>query len=139
MANNRMALVCKDCNKGISIAKYYPQVKGVALLYDGSGWGQYPLNTDRVNAFFVKHQHDHDESMWGGNQYDLRYEIDDDTWTYDHLLTGQDYIDKAIQDHGFVPDEREIANKPFAEFYGLTQNEYEAFKLVTYNAYQAPK
>ncbi len=78
-----MAIVCKDCNKGISIAKYYPQRKGVPLLDDGAGWGQYPLNSGRVNEFFCLHQHDHDNSMWGGNQYDLRYEIDDDTWEHE--------------------------------------------------------
>lgn len=85
MANNRMAIVCKDCNLGMSIAKYYPQRKEVALLHDGSGWGQYPLNVERMARFFTKHQHDYDESMWGGNQYDLRYEIDDNTWEYDNL------------------------------------------------------
>lgn len=50
-------------------------------------------------------------------------------------MTGPEYIQKAIKNHGFVLDEREIANKPFAEFDGLTQNEYNAMKLVTYNAY----
>lgn len=81
-----MALVCKKCNLGIAIAKYYPQKKGVALFDDGAGWGQYPLNKIGVNIFFAKHQHDFDESMWGGNQYDLRYEIDDNTWQYDNSI-----------------------------------------------------
>lgn len=52
-------------------------------------------------------------------------------------MTGSEYIQEAIKNHGFVPDEREIANKTFAEFDGLTQNEYEAMRLVTFNAYQA--
>lgn len=84
MANNRMAIVCKDCNLGIAIAKFYPH--GGFIAGDGSGWGQYPLNKEGVNDFFVKHAHAHDQSMWGGNQYDLRYEIDDDTWKYDEVV-----------------------------------------------------
>lgn len=81
MANNRMAIVCKDCNKGISIAKFYPQ--GGFLEGEESGWGQYPLNENRVNDFFITHAHEHDKSMWGENQYELRYEIDDNTWEYE--------------------------------------------------------
>lgn len=80
-----MAIVCKDCHVGIAIAKYYPQDPSIPLFDDGSGWGQYPLNKDRVGTFFAKHQHDYDTSMWGGNQYELRYEIDDDSWHYDKL------------------------------------------------------
>lgn len=104
MANNRMAIVCKDCNKGVSIAKYYPQKKGDPLFDDGSGWGQYPLNKDKVNEFFARHQHDYDTSMWGGNQYELRYEIDDNTWTYEMF---PDNLDAFGSPAGFKIPEHE--------------------------------
>lgn len=54
-------------------------------------------------------------------------------------MTGPEYIKEAIKNHGFIPDERDIANKTFTEYEGMTQNEYEAMRLVTYNAYQAPR
>lgn len=76
-----MALVCKKCNKGIAIAKYYP--KNGFIAGDKSGWGQYPLNTDSINIFFEQHSHDFDDSMWGGDQYELRYEMGENTWTYE--------------------------------------------------------
>lgn len=78
MANNRMAIVCRQCKLGISIAKYYPR------MGEESGWGQYPLNGDRVNAFFAKHAHCYDGSMYGGHQYYLGYE-DRGKWKYDDL------------------------------------------------------
>ena len=82
-----MAIVCKECNVGISIAKYYPSpVIGTA------GWGQFPLNRDRVNYFFELHSHGLDVGMWGGNQYELRYEIDDNTWKYDPLIGYEEWL-----------------------------------------------
>jgi hypothetical protein len=83
MANNRMAIVCKKCNLGTSIAKFYPQ--GGYIAGNSSGWGQFTRGNDRVEYFFVVHAHEFDQSMWGGNQYELRYEIDDNTWQYDEL------------------------------------------------------
>lgn len=80
MANNRMAIVCKDCNVGVSIAKFYPQ--GGFIAGEGSGWGQYPLNVEIVDRFFVDHAHEYDKSSWGGHQYELRYETGDNSWTH---------------------------------------------------------
>jgi len=85
MANNRMAIVCKDCNVGVAIAKFYPQ--GGFIAGDESGWGQYPLNIDAVDKFFINHAHEHDKTSFGENQYELRYEIGDERWEYDSLLT----------------------------------------------------
>lgn len=78
-----MAIVCKDCKLGISIAKFYPQ--GGFIAGEESGWGQYPLNEERMIKFFEKHAHEHDVSSFGGNQYELRYEIDDNSWQYDNI------------------------------------------------------
>lgn len=82
-----MALVCKKCNSGISIAKFYPGDE------HNAGWNQYSLNPNRVNYFFHIHNHKLDASMWGGNQYELRYEIDDDTWQHDQLQGYEQWID----------------------------------------------
>ena len=92
-----MVLVCKDCKRGIAIAKYYPQQKGTPLLDDGAGWGQYPLNKNRVNEFFALHQHDYDTSFGGGDQYDLRYELDDNTWKYEDEKNFSDYDETEYQ------------------------------------------
>jgi len=79
MANNRMAIVCKDCNEGIAIAKFWPQ--GGIISGNETGWGQYPLSVESMDKFFIKHAHDHDQTSIGEGQYDLRYE-DDNTWNY---------------------------------------------------------
>jgi hypothetical protein len=64
MANNRIFLRCKDDGYGVMIAKFYP--------------GAWYTNGDRhekIDAFLDEHAHDHDDSMWGGYQYELEYEI----------------------------------------------------------------
>jgi hypothetical protein len=54
-------------------------------------------------------------------------------------MTGKEYLYIAIRDHGFKPEEGELANTPYNEFDGFTLNEYNAMRLVTHNAYEAPK
>ena len=77
-----MALVCKQCRLGVAIAKFYPQ--GGFIAGDKAGWGQYPLNAEKVDEFFIKHAHEYDQSAFGGNQYELCYEITDgNDWKYD--------------------------------------------------------
>jgi hypothetical protein len=78
-----MAIVCKKCKKGIAIAKFYPQCGFIAG--EESGWGQYPLNENFVDDFFIRHAHDFDKSNFGGNQYYLGYETDGD-WEYEKLI-----------------------------------------------------
>lgn len=76
-----MAIVCRKCKEGISIAKYYPQ--GAFIAGVESGWGQYPLNTKSIDGFFAKHAHGFDRSFLGGHQYYLGYE-DKGKWKYYH-------------------------------------------------------
>lgn len=52
---------------------------------------------------------------------------------------GSRFIEEAIKKHGFIPEESDLYNIEFSELDGLTMNEYNAMRLVTYNAYQAPK
>jgi hypothetical protein len=79
MANNRMYLVCKKCEKKkegtFCFAKFYPQDGFIAG--DSSGWFTYESGKmeERLNDFFEKHKHKYDKSMFGGFQYELRYEI----------------------------------------------------------------
>lgn len=80
-----MALVCKRCNLGIAIAKFYPGDE------KNAGWYRQSTSNDQVNYFFELHNHKLDASSWGGNQYDLRYEIGDDTWQYDELKGLEEY------------------------------------------------
>lgn len=97
MANNRMALVCKDCKVGIAIAKYYPMVRAgeyepLAMISlggvdsdDNAGWYQQGNKTqDLINEFFIKHKHDYDFSNIGGSQYFLGYENDKKNWKYEN-------------------------------------------------------
>ena len=86
MANNRMALVCKDCNVGVAIAKFYPS--GGFFAGDGAGWYAPNNRADHINEFFERHQHEHDKTSFGGNQYRLGYEIDDDSWSYSKKIYG---------------------------------------------------
>lgn len=85
MANNRMAIVCKDCNVGISIAKYYPlgSTIGGPDADDNAGW-YFVGNEDRINNFYIRHKHDYDKSLWGGEQYFLGFEMDDNDWKYEN-------------------------------------------------------
>jgi len=107
-----MALVCKECNLGIAIAKFYPQ--GGSIAGTDSGWGQYPLNSDYVNIFFIKHAHSYDASMWGGNQYELHYEIDENTWKYDNLEELKKTLDQgepvSFSEGALEPAEKLINN-----------------------------
>lgn len=81
MANDRMAIVCSLCNKGLSIAKYYPS--GGFISGDGPGWGQYPLNVNRMDDFFKAHMHNFDANGFSGKQYFLGYESDGKKWEYE--------------------------------------------------------
>lgn len=87
MANNRMALVCKDCKVGIAIAKYYPMGEGSiggVDSEDNAGWYQQGTGMqDFINKFFIKHKHEHDFSMSGASQYYLGYEDDEKDWKYE--------------------------------------------------------
>lgn len=107
MANNRMALVCKECNTGIAIAKFYP------VDQKNPGWGQYPLNKDSVDYFFELHMHGYDMSLGGGNQYDLRYEVNDNTWEYDRLMGFQEYMDKQAPVPAFSSEAVEVSAEDF--------------------------
>lgn len=97
MANNRMAIVCKDCKIGFAIAKYYPMVKkedyepgmltvGGVESEDNSGWYQ-SANAESMqnllNSFFIRHKHDHDTTLEGEQQYYLGYEDDGKDWKYE--------------------------------------------------------
>lgn len=69
-----MAIVCKECKVGVAIAKFYP--------HDTNGWWSIPERNEKIDNFFEKHGHDYDASTWGGEQYYLGYEMDDNDWTY---------------------------------------------------------
>lgn len=95
MANNRLALVCKDCKVGMGIAKYYPMVRegsphstiGGVDSKDNAGWyqgGNGAVMQDAINAFFVRHKHDYDFSNTGGSQYYLGYENDGKDWMFEY-------------------------------------------------------
>jgi len=64
MANNRLWLVCKKCEKkkkekhGFHLAKFYPS--GGFIAGSGAGW-------------WVRNEFD--KNIYGGCQYDIRYEI----------------------------------------------------------------
>ena len=78
MANNRLYLMCKKCennkNSSILLAKFYPS--GGAIAGESAGWfTQYDDLSKRLDNFFEKHKHGFDFNMWGGYQYDIRYEI----------------------------------------------------------------
>lgn len=84
-----MAIVCKECNKGVCIAKFYPS--GGFIAGDGSGWYTNGDKHEKIDAFFEKHQHDFDDPMWGGWQYEIRYEQKapegeaDNSWEYESI------------------------------------------------------
>lgn len=79
-----MAIVCKDCKVGIPIAKYYPLggFMGGSDSKDNSGWYQQGDSREGLNRFFIKHKHNYDTSIMGGEQYFLGYESDDKDWKY---------------------------------------------------------
>lgn len=54
-------------------------------------------------------------------------------------MNKEDEAKKLLSKQVKFLNERDIANKTFAEYEGMTQNEYEAMRLVTYNAYRAPQ
>ena len=75
MANNRMFLKCKECGEKTMLAKFYPQ--GGFIAGDSSGW--YCNSGAGLGAaldlFFIAHCHEFDRSAFGGEQYELEYEI----------------------------------------------------------------
>lgn len=85
MANNRMALVCKQCKVGVALAKYYSLggFIGGEDSKDNAGWYRQSQDCDQINEFFVKHKHDFDKSIAGGSQYYLGYEDDGKDWKYE--------------------------------------------------------
>jgi hypothetical protein len=86
MANNRIAIVCKDCMKGMALAKYYPLDGYIAGpdTEDNAGWYTQSTNQEEhLNDFFVRHKHNHDNSNFGGSQYFLGYENDELEWKYE--------------------------------------------------------
>jgi hypothetical protein len=85
MANNRMAIVCKHCNLGISIAKYYPLggFIGGEDTKENAGWYTNGDNSRVIDDFFIRHNHGGDNTNWGESQYFLGYENDGKKWQYD--------------------------------------------------------
>ena len=86
MANNRMAIVCRTCMKGVALAKFYPldSYIGGPNTEDNAGWFTTSSNQEEaLNDFFVRHKHNHDTSFFGGNQYFLAYENDKLEWSYE--------------------------------------------------------
>jgi|GEM_PF-1878747 len=73
MADDRMAIVCKECQSGIAIAKFWHR----------GGWTSPLLNEGRLNAFFAKHADCVGEEGYGGRHYYLGYEMDGSDWVYD--------------------------------------------------------
>lgn len=69
MANNRLALVCKECMEGAYLAKYYPS----------QGWwtSHNADYEDYMNAFLEKHTHG--KSMWSAQEFTIGYEMENDT------------------------------------------------------------
>lgn len=94
MANNRLYLICRKCEDkedgALAIAKYYPLMHekdykpgmlsiGGVDSKDNSGWyNQSGSLSEDINEFFIKHKHNYDFSNFGGNQYDIAYEITGD-------------------------------------------------------------
>lgn len=69
-------MICKKCKKATLLAKFYPSS-------NGTGW--FTRNDEGVdlNDFFEQHHHLYDEESLdalahGGNQYEIKYTMDDD-------------------------------------------------------------
>lgn len=80
MANDRMALVCKECMVGVGLAKYHPGDP------HGFLWRipAFPERADQIEEFLRRHAHDKDHGQVSAKQFFLGYESDDLPWEYEH-------------------------------------------------------
>jgi hypothetical protein len=81
MANNRMVIVCKKCNKARYLAKWCPSTGWYA---DGG-----EIKPDRaveyltlLDTFLDKHDHSTGEHR-SEESFEIRYETSEDIWEYD--------------------------------------------------------
>jgi len=85
MADDRMAIVCKNCNLGIAIAKFWHPSSAEFDLH--GGWIMLGLSEERGKAFLALHAHCEDEDGYiRPCHYYLGYETDGKGWVYDTRL-----------------------------------------------------
>ena len=81
MANNRMMLVCRVCEKSCSTSIEYPSRSTLCLAKfypHESYWTPSSWDKDTLNAWLEFHDHGACNSQWGQGHIEMEYEITPD-------------------------------------------------------------
>jgi hypothetical protein len=82
MANNRMVIVCKKCNKARYLAKWYPST-GWYAAGEPEPDPRYAVEYIKLlDTFLGKHDHSTD-SHRSEESFEIRYESSGEKWEYD--------------------------------------------------------